>query len=160
VPAVITSLASSWSSVYSNSALWRTVIAFAHIGGLLVGGGAALVADRAVLRAARGGTAARALHASEFAATHRVVLSGLAAVLTSGVLLAAADLDTYLVSTTFWVKMGAVALLLVNGGVMVMANRIARGGPERTWSILRATAVLSIALWLITTLLGAALPNV
>src|SRR5438874_1263345 len=39
-------LAVDWGSYYSNHAVVRTFISFAHVFGLAVGGGAAIVADR------------------------------------------------------------------------------------------------------------------
>jgi len=160
MPAFINTFAASWASVYAGSAWIRTAIGFAHIGGLVISGGTALVADRAVLRAGRAGHALRERQAHDLNATHAAVISGLTVVFVSGMLLAAADLDTYLVSKAFWIKMGAVALLSLNGAVMMAASRRIERGHDGTWSLLRTTAFCSMALWLITTLIGAALPNV
>ncbi|MEO8480887.1 MAG: hypothetical protein ABI634_01685 [Acidobacteriota bacterium] len=155
----LTHLASSWASVYSNSAATRTAIGFAHVGGLVVSGGTALSADRAVLRASKAGQAIRERQAAEFAITHRVVVATLAIVVASGALLMLSDLDTYLVSKTFWIKMAAIAVLSVNGVVMVaIGRRIERG--HDGWMALRAAAITSMTFWLLTTLLGSALPNV
>jgi hypothetical protein len=160
VPDALSSLIATWASIYAGSAVLRTVIGFAHVGGLVVSGGAALVADRAVLRAVRGGHALRERQAAEMVRTHRVVISGLAFVILSGVLLGAADLDTYIASKVFWIKMGAILLLSVNGALMIAAGRRIEAGHDGSWSALRATAVVSLFLWTVTTLLGAALPNV
>ena len=42
-----------WTAVYSNHAVLRTAVTFAHVGGLVGGGGCAIAADRATLMLAR-----------------------------------------------------------------------------------------------------------
>lgn len=91
---------------------------------------------------------------------HRVVLMGLALAVASGVLLFAADWDTYLVSKIFWTKMVLVALLLANGLGLTQAEDAAVRGDSRAWTRLRRAAIVSLTLWLLTTLAGTALPNV
>lgn len=86
--------------------------------------------------------------------------SGWELVIASGVLLFAADTGTYLTSRLFWVKMGLLALLMVNGAVLIRVGQRAGSGDERAWHTLRHTAVVSLALWFLTTLAGAGLPNV
>ena len=108
-------LLTSWGSLYSNSAVLRTLIAFAHIAGLVAGGGAAIVADRAALGIARRAEADRAGVLAAIRATHRVVISGLVVIVISGALLLAADVDTFLHSWVFWTKMALMILLLTNG---------------------------------------------
>ena len=49
----IADLADSWSSIYSDSAAIKSAVGFAHVGGLLAGGGMAIAADRATLAAHR-----------------------------------------------------------------------------------------------------------
>jgi uncharacterized membrane protein len=151
---------SAWTALYSNSAALRTGVGFAHVAGLLAGGGSAIAADRATLRAWRHDAARRLEQAHAFHRTHRVVITGLVIVSISGMLLLGADLDTYLHSRVFWIKMGLVALLLVNGGVLVRAGRRAQTGEQSAWTTLRYGAMVSLTLWFATTLLGAALPNV
>lgn len=149
-----------WTSVYANHAAVRTSVTFLHIAGLIGAGGSAIVADRATLVAARGDAASRRSHLGMLRATHRIVLFGLALVIVSGILLFAADLDTFLHSRFFWLKMALVALLFINGGVLVEAERRAQKGSEAAWTALRATAMLSLVLWFVITLAGAALPNI
>lgn len=148
-----------WESIYANSPVLRTLIGFAHVAGLVVGGGCAIVADRATLRAYRRGSTSRAAEIDTIRSAHRVVLGGLAAVIASGALLMAADLDTFLHSRVFWVKMGLVAMLLLNGAVLARLGRTAAVDDAR-WKRLAYVSGLSLALWLLTTLAGAALPNV
>jgi uncharacterized membrane protein len=150
----------AWSSLYSNSAALRTGIGFAHVGGLLAGGGSAIVADRATIAALRLDAGRRMAQARALHGTHRLVVIGLLVVSLSGVLLLGADLDTYLHSLVFWIKMALVAALMVNGAVLVRAGRRAQSGDARAWTVLRFGAMTSLCLWFTITLLGAALPNV
>jgi hypothetical protein len=153
-------LIASWSSLYANHAALRTAIEFTHIGGLLFGGGCAITADLATLTAAREGTVARATELQLLNRTHRLVVVGLVALFGSGLLLLAADVETYWYSRTFWLKMGLVALLLVNGVLLLSGERQARRGDAGAWTRLHYTATASLVLWFLTTLAGAALPNI
>lgn len=147
---------SAWSEVYSNSAVWRSVILYAHIAGMLVGGGCAVAADRMTLLASAGDE--HQLNA--VAGVHRVVLAGIASLVVSGLLLFAANLETFLVSPFFWTKMVLFALLLVNGLRVTKAEQAARAGDASGWMRLRAASVTSLILWLLVALCGAILPNV
>ena len=91
--------------------------------------------------------------------THAVVLVGLVAVMGSGALLLAADVDTYLTSRLFWTKMALVVLLMINGLILTRAERRASAGDHVSWGTLRWTAVASLALWFLTTLTGTGLLN-
>lgn len=155
-----THLVAAWSSIYSNSAVLRTGIGFAHIGGLLAGGGSAIVADRATIAAWRLDAVARTSQVRALHGTHRLVILSLLLVSASGVLLLGADLDTYLHSMVFWIKMAFVAALILNGGILVRAGRRAQRGDAGAWTALRYGAMASLCLWFTITLLGAALPNV
>ena len=156
---MLTDLATNWSSYYSNHALLRTLVEFAHIAGLVVAGGAAIVSDRAILAGIRRGDVERHTLLNSVRHTHGVVLTGLVAVMTSGALLLLADLDTYVSSRLFWTKMALVALLVVNGLVLTAAERRARDNHEISLGTLRWTAMASLALWLLTTLTGTGLLN-
>jgi uncharacterized membrane protein len=149
-----------WSSWYSNSAVLRTGVGFVHVAGLLAGGGSAVAADRATLVAWRRDANSRLAHVRVLHGTHRIVLIGLVGVFASGVLLLGADTDTYLHSRVFWAKMALIGLLLANGAVVVRAGRRAQHGAQDAWAWLRFGSIASLALWFLTTLLGAALPNV
>ena len=86
-----------------------------------------IAADRATLMAHAPRLAVTRQQIAAIHNTHRVVIVGLAAVIVSGVLLFAADVNTYAVSKLFWLKMGMVALLMVNGAILV---RVGRNVPE------------------------------
>ena len=77
----------------------------------------------------------------------------------SGLLLFAADVETFLYSRVFWIKMALVVLLLVNGAILTYAERRATRGHD-AWGHLRGTAITSLALWLTITFAGVALTNV
>lgn len=149
-----------WGSFYSNHAAVRTAVSFVHVAALVAAGGAAITADRGILSALRLDEAARRVQLSTIRTTHRVVAIGLVLITVSGLLLLAADLDTYLYSRVFWIKMGLIGLLLINGAVLIVAERRAAHGAATAWSTLRFTALASLTLWFLTTLGGVALPNI
>jgi hypothetical protein len=158
--AALRDLATTWGSSYANHAALRTIIAFGHVGGLVAAGGASMVADREILSASRrrgqGGSAAlRTINK-----THRAVLAGLAVVIASGALLFAADLDAYLVSRLFWIKMALVVALMINGAILMRAERRVSNNLCDSWGTLQWTAIASLSLWFLTTLIGTALPNI
>lgn len=146
----------AWNEIYSNSAIWRTAILYAHVGGLLVGGGCAVAADRLTLQAAPGD----AQQLAAIGGVHRVVLAGLAALVVSGALMLFANFDTYIVSPYFWTKMGLMVALLGNGVRLSRAEQAARVGMASGWARLRSASTASLVLWLLLTLFGAILPNV
>ena len=157
---VIASFLESWTSFFSNHATVRTLIGFFHIGGLVIGGGCAIAADRMTLRAARRSVAERAIQLEALRSTHRIVVFSLAAVTLSGLLLFAADVENFLHSVFFWTKMGLVVALLVNGFLLTRAERQVETDAVRGWKWLTVTSTLSVVLWMLTTLAGAALPNI
>ena len=77
-------------------------------------------------------------------------------------MLTAADVETFITSVPFWVKMGLIALLLANGwwlghNATMMRRRPDRG--QRYWRLLLVNSVLSLALWLGVTLAGVILTS-
>ena len=154
-------LVEPWNSLYSDSKAVATAVMFFHLVPLLIAGGAALTADRATIRASRASLEDRGRQLGELARTHLIVLVGLALSFISGVLLFLSDVDEFLGSPWFWAKLGVVGLLLVNGFVMTRTERaLANGGDQGAlWSRLRTISVLSLTLWIATTLVGVALTN-
>jgi uncharacterized membrane protein len=157
---VLSHLVESWSALYANHAALRTSIEFLHIGGLTAGGGCAIAADLAMLTADRDVATTRTMQLQLLQRTHGIVLFGLAALSVSGVLLFAADVETFLYSKTFWLKMALLAALLINGAVMQRGERRVTCDDAGAWARLRRTAAMSLCLWFLTTLAGAALPNI
>ena len=155
------SLVVTWAGFYQDSKAAQVAVQFAHIGGLLVGGGVAVASDRATLLVPRGEVATRVRRLEELRGVHTTVLTALAVVVASGVLFFLSDLDTFLPSVPFWSKMGLVALLLGNGAVMLRTERALRADPasDRAWRRLRWNATVSLVLWLSIVLLGTVLAN-
>ncbi|MDE3155912.1 MAG: hypothetical protein KGN76_12460 [Acidobacteriota bacterium] len=160
MPAFLSQLIANWAAVFGNYSALRTAVDFAHVGGLLAGGGCAVAADRATLIAARQEAQVRTQQLRALHGVHRVVLVALVFVVLSGVLLLASDLQTYIASDIFWLKMGLVALLLMNGGLLLRFERGAEQGLERAWRGLCYASIASLALWFLTTLAGVALTNI
>jgi uncharacterized membrane protein len=150
----------TWVSLYANHAVLRTSVEFLHIAGLVAGGGCAITADLATITASRDTLATRTTQLHLLTQTHQIVVSGIAALAFSGLLLFAADVDTFLYSRIFWLKMGLMALLLANGALLLRGEGQVKRGEPRAWTRLHNTAVASLALWLLTTLAGVALPNI
>jgi hypothetical protein len=154
-----------WKSLYSDSKAVASVVTGVHLVGMLFGGGLAVAADRSTLRALRREPSERARALTDLHAVHRPVLLALAVLFLSGVALAAADIETFLASPVFIIKLGLVALLLANGTVLVRTERALRsassgpGRESRLWRRLRTTAYLSLLLWTSTVLAGTVLVN-
>ena len=176
-PDVLAQLVAPWARFYRHSPATSTVVTFVHIASLLVGGGLALALDRDTLHqrplplgaadrhaGERRASAQRARrrHLQHLADAHRVVLPSLAVASATGVAMLAADLDTFLSSSAFWIKMGLLALLLGNGALTnALATVLERdaGDVEGGWARLRASAAVSITLWLAVTFAGVALTS-
>ena len=159
-PASLVSFFEPWSTFYGDSLFTQTVVTFAHVGGLLVGGGIAIATDRGTLRMA--GDVDRRRHLIEMSHVHRAVIVALAVVVVSGVALVTADLEAIWGSWIYWVKMFLVILLLANGARM---RKIESGASRDAvisaaqWSALRGSAMASLILWLATAFAGVALIN-
>ena len=139
-------IAEPWASLFNGSRVVSSGIMFAHLSGLVLGGGGAVAADRASLRAVKASETQRASHLTELGLVHRVVMWGLSVTFVSGLLLAAADIETYATLPTFWIKMSLIALLLGNGYWMQRSERaLAEGTPS--WRRLHIAAVASLVLW-------------
>jgi hypothetical protein len=68
--------------------------------------------------------------------------------------------ETFLYSRIYWLKMGLMVLLLLNGAMLLAGERQVVRGEARAWARLHYIAVASLVLWLLTTLAGTALPNI
>ena len=162
VPESIVTLLKPWADFYSHSKMTVTIVTFMHIGGLLLAGGLAIGADRASLRALRLPAAQRPAVLQELAAVHRWVIGGLGLVVISGLMLLLADIETFLGSWIFWVKMLLVVVLLLNGLMMTRVEKgLAADASEnsRYWGSLRRASQSSLGLWFAITLAGIALLN-
>lgn len=156
-------LAKPWAKFYSKSTPAQNVILFAHLAGLLGGGGLAIAADRALWRARAAADDVRSRVLSEVAAVHGPVLIWLAFALLSGALMTAADVETYATSPVWWGKIGAVVLLLANGAWLRSLERTARRTPTvapAAWAKVALSSRLSLTLWFVVVLIGVALGNI
>ena len=160
-PEALVRLAEPWSQWYGDSTVVPTLVVFGHIAALVFAGGLAITLDRATLRAARGPAEFRWRQLEELRAAHRYVLVGLGLSVVTGVLLFAADLETYFGSWIYWTKMGLIAVLLTNGYLMTRAESRISSTPnaadEAGWKQLRTTAVVSLVLWFTIAFAGVAL---
>jgi uncharacterized membrane protein len=150
-----------WNHVFAHSKWVAGTVTGSHIISLMFGGGFAIAADRTTLRVDRADSEARDEQIREIRAVHVPVLVSLVVLLVSGVLLGAADVETFLPSVWFWIKIALVALLMINGSVLTLTER--RLGGELTdagWTRLRTLAWTSIALWTATAVVGIVLSNI
>jgi uncharacterized membrane protein len=162
-PEALANLVAPWARFYSHSKTTATIVTFLHIAPIVVGGGIAIALDRSSLRLRHDEPGAGERHLVELGSVHRLVLSALTLSLLSGLALLASDLDTFLPSWVFWLKMALVAALLANGAMMTRLERrlvAPGGGTTEQWRRLRGLAITSLTLWLVITLAGVALTNV
>ena len=108
---------------------------------------------------------------NELCYLHRPVLIALSVSLLSGLAFLAADIDVFLVSPAFYVKMGFVALLLANGVLLQQTEASLRKALKddpvradafatRQWERLRLRSICSLLLWCATLVAGVVLFNV
>ena len=157
--ASLAKLAAPWAHVYGDSKVISAAVTFLHLAPLVIAAGAAFAADRATLRVVREGPAERARQLKDLAAIHKVVLFGLAISVVSGLALFFSDVETFLPSVFFWIKLILVGALLLNGYLMTRTEAALSRSAESQplWSRMRTLALLSAFLWLATTLAGVVL---
>lgn len=159
VVAALANMADPWAKVFSHYKAVSAGVLFLHLAPLVFAAGAAFTADRATLRAVKAGAAERARQLEAIAASHRIVLGGLALSIVSGTLQFLADVETFFTSVYFWIKLGLVGLLLLNGFLMTRTEQqlTASGDSVALWARMRTIALVSAVLWLATTLAGVVL---
>jgi len=154
----IEQLFSPWQDLYSDSTVISTTVTALHLIGMLIGGGLAIAADRVTLRIAGEQTGERERHLGELNAIHQPVLFALSLLFITGLMMVASDVSTFLTSPVLWVKLGLVALLVVNGVVLERAETSLRAASgSGSWEKLRFSARCSIALWIATLIAGTVL---
>ena len=157
----ISSWLQPWNHLFAHSKWVAGTVTGAHILFFMFGGGLAIAADRTTLRVDRSDSAARAEQIREIRAVHSPVLVSLVILLVTGVLLGASDVDTFLPSVWFWVKIALVVLLMINGSVLTLTERrLGQGLTDADWARLRTLAWMSIALWTATGIVGIVLSNI
>ncbi len=155
----IATLAEPWAKIFGDYKAVSAGVLFLHLVPLIIAAGAAFMADRDTLRFARGSPVDRERQLRELASIHRVVLFGLALSFISGVLMFLSDVETFVGSIFLWIKLGLVALLLVNGLMMTRTEKALAADvrSDALWSRMRTIALMSATLWLLTTLAGVVL---
>ncbi len=159
ITATIIDFAAPWAKIFSHSKVISAGTLFVHLAPLIVGGGVAFAADVATLRAYRSGLAERSRQVAALTTTHRLVQFGLTLSFISGILLFLSDVEAFLGSIFLWIKLAFVALLLVNGFMLLRVESALARKPddEAQWRRLRVVALLSAFLWIATTLAGVVL---
>ena len=152
---------SPWNHLFAHSKWVAGTVTGSHIISLMFGGGFAIAADRTTLRVDRADSEARDEQIREIRAVHGPVLVSLVVLVVSGLLLGASDVETFLPSIWFWIKIALVALLMINGSVLTLTERrLGRGLTAADWTRLRTCARASIALWTATAVVGIVLSNI
>ena len=154
IPSVVQPVIASWSSYYGDHPLVSVTVRYLHLSSILIGGGTAVALDRQVVRAARAGGEAKRVLLGQLRGSHRVVVPSLAVIVATGLLMTAADSDTFLASNLYWTKIGSVALLLLNGGFLLAAEAAAERSAGAAWGRLAVAATASVILWLATLFVG------
>jgi hypothetical protein len=154
--------ASPWASLYSDSPTLQTVVTFLHLASIFLAGGFAIATDRETLAAMNARVTGQMRHLAHLHSIHRPVLFGLVLAFASGLLLFAADVETFARSGVFWVKMLLLALLLANGYLLSRTEAALRTGQvdsPNLWGRLGYISYASMALWLAVILAGTLLIN-
>lgn len=155
----------SWNAIYSHSKVISTTVTTLHVGAMFIGGGLAIAADRMTLRVAAEQPDQRTRQLAEISDIHSPVLTAVVVLFITGVAMTLADLENFLTSPVFWIKITLVALLLVNGLLLQRSEsklrRTAEGAPAALprWQRLRRFSVVSVTLWIATFLAGSILTN-
>src|SRR4029079_14973366 len=76
-PAALVALVQPWADLYSNNKVVSNPVMFVHLGGLLLGGGGAVAADRDTIRNSRTSEAEQACHLADLRLGPRIALTGL-----------------------------------------------------------------------------------
>lgn len=161
-PEILIHAMKPWEEFYSHSKVAPTVVTFLHVGALILAGGFALSTDRDTFRVVNAGEAKRMQHLEDLSSVHAWVVGGLVVSVLSGLLLFAADVETFFSSWVFWVKMALIVALLTNGYVMMRTERGLRsssGDAVVRWRTLRHASLVSIVLWFTISLAGIILVN-
>lgn len=146
-PEFLTHAAEGWARYHGTHKAVATGITFVHLAGLLLGGGAAVAADRETLKAAGEADPARGDHLAFLESVHGIAIAGLAMLALSGAAMFLADLETFWDTRVFWIKMSLIVLLIANALVMQRAERLAQKVPADGWTQLKVTSIVSLVLW-------------
>lgn len=155
----LVSLCAPFAHVYNKSKVLELGTTYAHLASMLAAGGFAIAADRQTLRVPRGDGDAITRLVTEQGTLHRLVIGGLVVSAISGVMMFAADVETFWGSWLYWAKMAGVVLLLGNGWLLQRSEHGLLADPldAKALSRLRWSAIASLVLWFTVALLGTVL---
>jgi hypothetical protein len=157
---MLSRLVEGWAQLYGDSKYLSAGVTFLHLGGILVAGGFALAEDRAAILLLRETEPDYRRELPLIESVHVWVMTGLAVVAATGLMMLLADLHAYLTSLLFWTKMVLMAALLANGWVRMRAEHLLRDGVTSRRALLGRTSFISISLWFLVLLAGALLPTI
>jgi uncharacterized membrane protein len=160
----IEQLLDPWKQAYSDSTVLSTSVVALHLLGMLFGGGLAIAADRTTLMLRGESAEQRNQHLVDLNQLHRPVLIAIALQFATGLAMLASDLQTFVASPFLWIKLGFVALLLINGVLLERTESALRNAFDgqrdaRLWGRLRFNAITSVILWSATLVAGITLTN-
>ena len=163
-----------WADFYSAHANLSTALLTAHVLSMFIGGGMAIAADRAILRAPAGSAEATRAVMADLVTTHSYVIGSLVVSVITGVALFLSDIPTFSASAVYWVKMAALVVLLGNGlrmqraedrvlaslkDIPIHTSEMPIAFAKNEWSAIRSTAVVSVSTWISIVILGMILTN-
>jgi uncharacterized membrane protein len=154
-----------WKTYWSDHDAVSTTVTTVHVVGIVIAAGLAIAADRMTLRVLRRRDDERTMHARELRDVHRPVVAALVAVVISGLLMAASDIEEFFAKPVFWIKMGLILLLLINGMMLqktesrVFDDTSRTGSLDEVWTRLALFARVSMTLWIATTIAGMVLAS-
>jgi uncharacterized membrane protein len=152
-----------WKTFWADHEAVSTAVTATHIAAIVVGGGLAIAADRMTLRMRNRDNAQRLAHAREIKDVHRPVIAALSLVVISGLLMAASDIEEFFENPVFWIKMGLIVVLLINGLMLQKSeNAILENDGAMTdtlWGRLSMFSRVSMTLWVVITVAGVVLAS-
>lgn len=154
MPAALEQLIGWWSSYYGDHQLTSVTIRFLHLAAIVIGGGTAIALDRQVLRALAADGVERRQLLGQLRGSHRIVVPSLVVLAITGVLMTASDLEVFLTSTLFRIKVLLIVLLVANGGLLLAAEAAATRSDGHEWGRMRLAAGASAVLWLAALFIG------
>jgi hypothetical protein len=145
----------SWSSYYGNHQLVSVSVRFVHLMAIALGGGSALLTDIWVIRARKATLTEKDSAFNNLCKIHGLVISWIAVLVVTGLLMTLADLGTFWHSKVYWIKMALVAALVINGFALLLAERrVQKIGIAQGWGQLANISIISFVLWSTTLFAG------
>ncbi len=159
----IATLVQPWATFYADRQWLQTIIMFAHLAAIFLGGGFAMATDRDTFIAVRDARLSGHIrHLGRLRTIHKPVMLGLMLALGSGFLLYLADIEHFNGSPVFWIKMALLAALLGNGYLLKRTEETLSTGKQdapHLWDRLWKISVASMVFWLAVILSGTLLAS-